>query len=119
MKVKKNSFSEKYLTNVIWPTKEQQLNESWDVEGVIKGRSNQSFKFDLKPIQKIEKNKLGKKISFNNKSDKIVFEDKREYIIVDKEELDTMVKNKGLKTIDLNTILKECDWNIVLKKELK
>ena len=113
---KKNRFVEKYLTNVIWPTNEQTLKESWDVEGVIKGRSNQSFKFDWKPLIKVENDKLAKKVSFSNKSDKIVFESIREYIIVDKQEIDEMVKNKGIKTIDLNTILKECEWNIVLKK---
>jgi len=116
MKIKKNSFSEKYLTNVVWPTNEQILKESWDVEGVIKGKSNQSFKFDLKPLIKLENDKLTKKVSFSNKSDKIVFESVEEYIIVDKQEMDEMVKNKNINTINLNTILEECEWNIVLKK---
>ena len=26
----------------------------WDIQGIIKDRTNQPFKFDLKPIQKIK-----------------------------------------------------------------
>lgn len=38
-------------------------NLGWDIEGVLKDRTNQSFKFDLKPIRRI-KGVIGKEGDF-------------------------------------------------------
>ena len=49
---------EKRLTNIKTATKKQKLKELWDIEGIIKGVSNQTLKFDTRPIQKNKKSRL-------------------------------------------------------------
>ena len=61
-------FIERYLEDYKLATDRQRKREFWNVEGIIKGRSNQSFKFDLRPI--IKNAKGG---SFKTKADKMVF----------------------------------------------
>ena len=46
----------------------------WDVSGIIKGRSNKEFKFDLRPISKQKNNLTGKLGYTNTKAEKMVFE---------------------------------------------
>ena len=87
----------------------------WDIQGIIKDRTNQPFKFDLKPIQKI-KGVIGKKGDFKKKADKMVFEYKDKYIVLDVEELTQYVKNKKLKIVDMKDLLKELEWTIIINK---
>ena len=63
-----HDFIEKFLENYKLATDRQRKREFWNVEGIIKGKSNQSFKFDLRPI--IKNAKGG---SFKTKADKMVF----------------------------------------------
>ena len=43
---------EKKLINIELATKKQKLKELWDIKGIIEGVSNQTLKFDTRPIQK-------------------------------------------------------------------
>ena len=101
----------KLLTVTITPSLDQQRKELWDVEGIIKSRSNEKLKFDLRPL----KNNV-KGGSFKTKADKMVFNMKNEYIVVDIEELHKYVKNNQLKDIHLQDLLSKLEWNIILPK---
>ena len=87
----------------------------WDIEGIIKNKSNQSFKFDLRPISK-HGNELGKKGSIETKANKMVFEAKDQWIIVDIEELHTYLKENKLQKVYLQDLLSKLEWNIILPK---
>jgi len=60
------------LDNIKYATKQEQQKELWDVEGIIKNRYNQSFKFDLRPLKNNAKGG-----SFKTKADKIVYDVKK------------------------------------------
>ena len=87
----------------------------WEIEGIIKNKSNQSFKFDLRPISK-HGNELGKKGSTETKANKMVFEFKQQWIIVDIEELHTYLKENKLQKVYLQDLLSKLEWNIILPK---
>ena len=43
----------KFIDNLIsikYPTKTEK-KELWDIQGILKGRYNQSYKFDLRPLK--------------------------------------------------------------------
>ena len=100
------------LTDVQYATQNQKQKELWDVEGILKNRLNQKFKFDLRPIK--NNIKIG---SFKTKADKMVFNMKDKWIIVDIEELHFYVKTKNLKNIQLEDLLSKLEWNIILPKK--
>ena len=105
----------KHLKNIKYPIKKQKQKELWDIEGIIKNRSNQSFKFDIRPLKKI-KDQVGKEGSFKSKADKIVFESINSWIIVDTEELHGFLKQKQQKIVSVDKLLSKLDWNIILPK---
>ena len=107
-----HDFIEKFLENYKLATDRQRKREFWNVEGIIKGKSNQSFKFDLRPI--IKNAKGG---SFKTKADKMVFDVKDQCILVDVEELHEYLKNNDTKVVFLNDLISKLDWNIILVKE--
>ena len=97
------------LSNVKHATQNQKRNELWDVEGIL---HNQTFKFDLRPLQN-----NAKQGSFITRADKIVYDMKNEYIVVDVEELHNYLKHDNKKIVYLDELLKNLEWNIVLQKE--
>jgi len=99
------------LSSVTLANKNQREKELWDVEGVLKDRLNQKFKFDLRPIK--DNVKIG---SFKSKADKMVFDMKNEYVIVDLEELNKHIKENNLKKVQLEDLLSKLEWNIILPK---
>jgi len=99
------------LSSVTLANKNQRQKELWDVEGVLKDRLNQKFKFDLRPIK--DNVKIG---SFKSKADKMVFDMKNEYVIVDLEELNKHIKENNLKKVQLEDLLSKLEWNIILPK---
>ena len=103
------------LTEVTKATVAQRTKELWDIEGIIKNKSNQSFKFDLRPISK-HGNELGKKGSIQTKADKMVFESKDQWIIIDLAELHKYLKENKLEKVFLQDLLSNLEWNIVLPK---
>ena len=107
-----HDFIERYLEEYKLANDRQRKREFWNVEGIIKGRSNQSFKFDLRPI--IKNAKGG---SFKTKADKMVFESKDQWIIVDVEEMHQFLREKSIKDVHLEDLISELDWNIILPKK--
>ena len=105
----------KHLENIKYPVEQQKQKELWDIEGIIKNKSNQSFKFDLRPISK-HGNELGKKGSIQTKADKMVFESKDQWIIIDLAELHKYLKENKLEKVFLQDLLSNLEWNIVLPK---
>jgi len=99
------------LTNKKIPNQNTKAVELWDVEGIIEGVSNQTFKFDLRPL----KNNI-KGGSFKTKADKIVYDLKDQWIIVDIEELHTYLKENKLQKVYLQDLLSKLEWNIILPK---
>ena len=105
----------KFVDNLIsikYPT-ETEKKELWNVSGILKNRSNQEFKFDLRPLNK----DLSKKGSFKTKADKMVFETISEWILVDIEELHNYIKQHKLKVVELEQLISKLDWNIILPKK--
>ena len=96
------------LSNIKHATKNQKQKELWDVEGIL---HNQSFKFDLRPL-----NNSTKKGTFKTKADKIVYDLKDEYTIVDVEELHSYLKRDNKKVVQLEELLMNFEWNIVIQK---
>lgn len=45
------SFAKNHLTNVTWPSKDVSKNELWDVSGILKDRSNEVLRFDVRPLK--------------------------------------------------------------------
>ena len=96
-------------------TPKQQKNELWDVSGIIKGRSNQQFKFDLRPMTR-QGDDIGKIGKTDTKADKMVFEFKDKFIIVDLPELHKYIKENKLQKVYLQDLISKLDWNIILPK---
>ena len=99
------------LKKVKYPSPNQKNKELWDIEGIIKNKSNQSFKFDLRPLKNNAKGG-----SFKTKANKIVFDLKDQYIIVDVDELHQYLKYNLTKIVQLEDLLSKLEWNIVLPK---
>lgn len=107
---------EDQLDDIKFASKNQIDKEHWHVEGIIKSKSNQKFKFDLSPIIKFKKDDYGKIGHFKSKADKIVFDFKNIWILIDTEELHEYIKANNIKDLDLNILLKELSWNIIIDK---
>jgi uncharacterized protein YjaZ len=106
-----NRFSKK-LEEIIYPIQ----FEGWHIQGRIKNKSNQVFKFDVRNMEKYENEQFQKKAFTGSKADKMVFELSDQWVIVDIEELHNYVKETNNKDINLNIILKEFQWNLIIQK---
>jgi len=106
-------FVEKYLTNVRW---NENLNNQWQVEGLIEKLSNQYFKFDIRFLKNFN-GKNGKLINSQSKADKVLFENDKNWILIDTKELIEYMKLHNLKEVDLIKIFNEINWNIILPKK--
>ena len=104
------------LSEVKHATKKQIKEEHWHIEGIIRSKSNQKFKFDLSPIIKFKENDYGKIGHFSSKSDKMVFDFKNQWILIDTEELIEYVRTQQKKELNLDDLLEELSWNIILPK---
>jgi hypothetical protein len=107
---------EDQLTDINYATEKQIKEEHWHVEGIIKSRSNQKFKFDLSPIIKFKQNDYGKIGHFKSKSEKIVFDFKNTWILLDTNELHEYIKETNKRDLNIDELLQELSWNIVLDK---
>ena len=99
------------LTNKKIPNQNTKAVELWDVEGIIEGVSNQTLKFDLRPL----KNNI-KGGSFKTKADKIVYDLKDQWIIVDVDELHSYLKENSATVVKIEDLISKLDWNIILPK---
>ena len=100
-----------------YATENEKNKELWDVLGIIKNKSNQEFKFDLRPLKKLNNTDFAKSGSFLTKSDKMVFEMGLEWILIDTQELINYIKKHKIKTVHLEDLLNKLEWNIVLPKK--
>ena len=104
----------KFIDNLIsikYATKQEQQKELWNVKGIIKDKSNQLLKFDLRPLKNNTKGG-----SFKTKADKIVFDIKDQFIIIDTEELHQYLKDNNTKVVNLEQLISKLEWNIILPK---
>jgi len=101
------------LISIKYPTETEKKEGLWNVSGILKDRSNQEFKFDLRPLNK----DLSKKGSFKTKADKMVFETTSEWILIDIEELHSYIKQHKLKVVELEQLVSKLEWNIILPKK--
>jgi len=100
-----------------YATQNEKNKELWDVSGIIKNKSNQEFKFDLRPLKKLNNTDLVKSGSFLTKSDKMVFETVSNWILIDTQELINYIKQHKVKAVHLEDLLNKLDWNIILPKK--
>lgn len=103
------------LENIKIPTESQKQKEGWDVEGILKNRSNQNFKFDIRKWSKYGQ-LIGKKVKYKSKADKIVLEEKDNWIIIDCKEMKNFFKENKLKQITIEDLTSKLDWNIIIPK---
>jgi phosphoserine aminotransferase len=102
----------KYLKKTSYPQK----FEGWHIKGMLKGNSNNVFKFDLSNIIKKEDDHYERNGSFKSKADKMVFESKDEWIILDVRELNNYIKINKLKDVNFNKLLEDLEWTSYVKK---
>ena len=100
------------LISPVEATYTQKKEELWDVSGILKGRYNQSYKFDLRPLK--NNSKFG---SLKTKADKMVFDMRDTWVIVDTGELHTYIKEHKLKVVQLEDLILKLEWNIILPKK--
>ena len=74
------------------------------------------FKFDIRPIETVSKNKLEKIGYFDTKADKMVFETIDHWVIFDIEELNEYVKFTDKKNFNIDELLDNLSWNLILDK---
>jgi hypothetical protein len=102
----------KLLKNIKHP----QQKEGWDVEGILHGSANQSYKFDLRPIKKFEDSTEGKIGFFDTKAEKMVFSFKNKWIILDIEELHEYIQKNKITDLLLQNLIIDLTWNIIINK---
>jgi len=107
---------EDQLIDIKYANKKQVQQEHWHIEGLLKLKSNQKYKFDISPIIKFEQEDYGKIGHFKSKADKIVFDFQNTWILIDTEELHEYIEANNIKDVDLNVLLKELSWNIIIDK---
>jgi len=106
-------FANKYLDNIIWNIN----NKDWQVSGILKNRSNENLKFDIRFLNDYKDKGLGKLISEKSKADKILFEDDFYWLLIDTKELIKYMKSKKLKQVTTEELKSNIDWNIELPKK--
>jgi hypothetical protein len=102
-------FAEAYLNQIIWATKEQDMFEHWDVQGLF---IDNYYKFDVKALKKINRyddsfqddmawvegvNVNGEKGWLQGKADYIVFERNHEWLVVERQGLFDWTTHKLIK----------------------
>jgi len=106
----------KNLNNIIFASEEQREKEFWNVSGILKKKSNQHLKFDVRHMFQLSNGQLGKKGKTTSKADKIVFETDKEWVIVDILEFHEYIKKQQLKVIQFEDLLTKLEWNIYISK---
>lgn len=102
-------FANTQLSDVVWATKEQDIDEHWDVQGICDWVSDQPLKFDVKGMKKLNrhdtntiqqytwiesKNVHGDAGWIKGLADYIVFERPTTWVIANRQELRELVNEK-------------------------
>jgi oligoribonuclease NrnB/cAMP/cGMP phosphodiesterase (DHH superfamily) len=109
------SIIERFSGNLIqveYPIKK----EHWNIAGVLKHRSNQHLKFDVRGMFRLPEGRLAKKGYTATKADKMVFETENEWIILDVSEIHKYLKKQQTKILYLEKLMDELEWSITLPK---
>jgi hypothetical protein len=95
-------FSDKYLTDINYSTKNQDIYEHWDISGKLNHIDNNIYKFDIKSSGKLKystdkiimdsvwvegTNISGKSGWIKGQADYIVFEREKTWFVIDRKEL--------------------------------
>ena len=95
-------FADSHLTYITYPTKNQDIYEHWDVQGMCTEISEKHYKFDVKSTQRLKystpdkimeevgvegTNVVGKDGWVKGKADYIVFERESTWFIVNRKQL--------------------------------
>ena len=104
-------FSEN-LIQVEYPIKK----EHWNVAGIIKNKSNQHLRFDVRDMFKFPDGLIGKHGYTNTKADKMVFENEEEWIILDIKEIHKYLRKHKKRILYLEDLIAELEWNISITK---
>lgn len=104
-----NEFAKAYLQDINWATKDQDMFEHWDVEGILIDISDKPLKFDVKALKKVNRaddsfnddvtwiegtNVHGNDGWIKGKADYIVFEREDKWTIIKRDELFNWTINK-------------------------
>ena len=105
-------FADTCLVETSYPNKP----ESWHVQGMLKDKSNQIFKFDVRGMSKVNENRLEKQGKLNSKAEKMVFETTTHWIIFDTQEINKYIEKNNITDLLFEDLISELEWNIVLPK---
>ena len=124
------SIVERFSGNLIqveYPIKK----EHWNIAGVLKHKSNQHLKFDVRGMFRLPEGPLAKKGYTSTKADKMVFETDKEWVIFDVPELHKYLKKQQAKVLNydklriiktqtkvlyFDKLVAELEWSISLPK---
>ena len=110
------SFAKNHLTNVTWPSKDVSKNELWDVSGILKDRSNEVLRFEVRPLKKQKDGRTAKRGRTTTTANKTVVETLTQWIIVDIEELHKYIIANKLREVHIEDLIEKLEWNIILEK---
>ena len=105
-----------FLKDIIYPSNDKKENNYWNISGILKEKSNQHLKFDVRDMFNMPNNQLGKYGTTASKADKIVFETDKDWVIIDVSELHEYVKKQSLKVVQFEDLLNKLEWNIYIAK---
>ena len=105
-------FADTCLVETSYPNKP----ESWHVQGMLKDKSNQIFKFDVRGMSKVNENRLEKQGKLNSKAEKMVFETITHWVIFDTQEINKYIEKTNITDLLFEDLISELEWNIVLPK---
>mgnify|MGYP003143886066 FL=1 len=104
-------FSEN-LIQVEYPIKK----EHWNVAGIIKNKSNQHLRFDVRDMFKFPDGLIGKHGYTNTKADKMVFENEEEWIILDIKEIHKYLRKHKKRILYLDDLVSQLEWSMCIPK---
>jgi len=105
-----------FLKDIIYPSDEEKEKYHWNISGILKEKSNQHLKFDVRSMFSMPNNQLGKYGTTASKADKIVFETNKEWVIIDIPELHDYINKQSSNVIQFEDLLKKLEWNIYISK---
>ena len=105
-------FVNECLEDITYP----KTTRSWHVQGMLKDKSNQIFKFYVRGMSKASENKLEKSGKLNSKAEKMVFETTTHWVILDTIEINKYIEKHNITDILFEDLISELEWNIVLPK---
>jgi hypothetical protein len=105
-------FAKQCLEDITYP----KTPKTWHVQGRLKNKSNQIFKFDVRGMSKAEGKKLEKTGDTKSNADKMVFETDTHWIILDTNEIHEYIEKYNIRDILLDDLLAKSEWNIIISK---